>query len=149
MIIRRASWEDCDLLFDWVNEASVRDNSFSQNGVKLQDHLKWFESKLNSPDSVILILEQGDKPIGQVRFDKNSDLAWEIDYSVDVGFRGKGYAKVLLSQGISFMEEKEYMGLVVGKVKTENMASIKVFRFMSFDEKKQGGIYVFQTELES
>jgi hypothetical protein len=46
LIFRRAKKEDCELIYKWANDPEVRKNSFSGAAITVENHQKWFESKL-------------------------------------------------------------------------------------------------------
>ena len=88
IIIRLAQLEDLSLYLRWVNEPIVRKNSIDSDQVSLSIHEKWFSNKLNSKNSILLVMELDELPIGQIRFDIENEIAL-IDYSIDQEFRKK------------------------------------------------------------
>ncbi|MBX7088648.1 MAG: GNAT family N-acetyltransferase [Leptospirales bacterium] len=129
--LRRARPEDADLLFRWVNDPVVRENSFQTRTIEYQNHLRWFTSRLQSPDCEIFILcdtEVSPPEIGQVRFERNADGAFEIDYSVHSSQRGKGRGNELVRLGLEQMFLKLRQRIkFIGRVKSANVASQRVF----------------------
>lgn len=133
MNYRRAVLADAQLLFDWVNEPGVRENSFDKNVITWSEHIKWFEGKLKEQNnSLILIFENNRKLIGQVRIDEQKDGLY-IDYSVDVTERGKGYGGGMLAMIIqdirTLFPKHKYL---IAEVKKENVASLSVFKKLGF-----------------
>ena len=55
LTFRDAVQSDCDLYFKWANDALVRKNSLNTDTISLQDHTKWFTSKINSPDVIMYV----------------------------------------------------------------------------------------------
>lgn len=129
--VRRATIEDLLLYFNWANDASVRQNAINQEMIHLENHTKWFESRVNSEKSFLYVFEQDEIPVGQVRFDINEDVA-EIDYSVDENFRGKGLGKKILSLGIGRFNNVKPEKEIIGIVKYDNIPSSKVFEKLGF-----------------
>jgi len=41
--LRKAERRDADLLFQWVNEDLVRQNSFSTKEILYSEHIRWYE----------------------------------------------------------------------------------------------------------
>lgn len=124
--LRSIHKEDCKLLFNWVNDAEVRNNSFSKTDISWENHSHWFSKIINSPDTNIFILERNKNPIGQVRFDRE-DNYWKIDYSIDEKFRGMGMGSKIIELGLEKMK-----GKIKAWVKKENKASCRVFEKLGF-----------------
>lgn len=133
--LKQASTYDCELLFNWANDDEVRKNSFNSDKILYEDHVKWFNSKLNSNECFIFILKQKDISIGQVRINIESKVAI-ISYSIDKKYRGKGLAVVILK----LLEEKIKnkcidINKLVGFVKFDNIASQKAFESLKYSKK--------------
>ncbi len=123
--LREITKEDSALLLTWANDETVRRNSFHTEKISEAEHEAWFDNKLADPDCHIYIAEDGDRPIGQIRADIEDGTA-EIDYSVAVSERGKGYGSALLAG----VEKTVPAGKVTkwsAKVKPENTASLHAF----------------------
>jgi len=131
--LRLANLGDAELMFSWVNDPKVRKNSFQQAYISFDQHIDWFRKRLIDVNTTIVILEQNDLAIGQIRFDVNN-LQVAIDYSIDRSYRGKGFGKMLIEKGIDFFRKKnpeenfEFNAIV----KKTNVASIKVFENIGF-----------------
>jgi len=125
--LRDAAYGDAKLLFDWANDESVRNNSINQEPITWENHLNWFREKLNDTGTKILILENNDLPVGQMRV-VMQEGCWTINYSVDKNFRGKGYGKKIV-----LLTLEKYPGdSFRATVKKENIASKKVFENLGF-----------------
>jgi RimJ/RimL family protein N-acetyltransferase len=125
--LRRVREEDGRLIWEWANDPSVRAVSFSSEPILWEEHLKWFQSKLNDPKCIFYIaLNEEDVPIGQVRYDMNDG---EVIVSISLGssFRGKGYGneiiKFSLRKPFKILEDK----CIHSYVKMGNEASVKMF----------------------
>lgn len=133
MVIRNANIDDCKQYFDWVNEETVRLHSFNTELIKWNDHQKWFENKLNSQSSHLYVCEIGSDIIGQVRFDL-VDNYYNIDYSIDKEFRGKGYAYNMLFAAIQKLKDLTQTSFFLkAEVKRDNFASLRVFEKLEMD----------------
>jgi UDP-2,4-diacetamido-2,4,6-trideoxy-beta-L-altropyranose hydrolase len=127
--LRKVINEDIDLLFAWVNDKEVRNNSINTNPILLDEHQKWFKSKMDSSNTSQYILEVNNVPAGQMRFDYDeSERAWIIDYSIAAEHRGLGLGKILVQLGLETFGECP----VVAYVKSENERSKKVFESLGF-----------------
>ena len=132
--LRKVTQEDCELLWQWANDPIVRAASFSSEPIAWEDHIKWFNNKLNSPNCYQFIgLNSEDQPIGQIRFDIDSQLQAEIDVSIDPNERGKSYASDLIKLSTKYFFENTNIKVVNAIVKSENIASIKAFSRSGFD----------------
>ena len=84
-----------------------------------------------------ILVDSDDLPVGQIRFerldfDRNQAL---VSFSLDRLARGHGLAGRLLSLGLDAMRHQwgQQMG-VVAEVKSENLASARVFSIAGFRE---------------
>ncbi|CAM4084873.1 GNAT family N-acetyltransferase [Flavobacterium sinopsychrotolerans] len=126
--IRYASVEDSKILFDWANDADVRENAFNTEKIKWENHQEWFRSKMECSKTIVFILEMDSIPVGQVRFDYDTvNKYWLLDYSIDKKQRGLGLGSLLINYSI-----KKVKGDIRAFVKTENISSCKVFEKNNF-----------------
>jgi UDP-2,4-diacetamido-2,4,6-trideoxy-beta-L-altropyranose hydrolase len=128
--IRKVAYGDEKLLFNWANDRSVRKNAISANEILWEDHIKWFNAKLISPDNEMYIMEKAGKPVGQIRYDRKDDY-FLIDYSIDQEYRGMGYGKKVLKKTLPFITESKMKIRAI--VKSGNLGSIKVFNALNFN----------------
>lgn len=130
--IRKAKLEDCDIFWFWANDQVVRKNSYNAEKISINEHLDWYNKKINDRNCNLFIAECPFGPIGQVRFDKINGR-FRIDYSVSKQFRGVGIGPVLLNKSFSLIECPRPF-FVFGEVKKDNYSSIKVFQKLGFTE---------------
>lgn len=130
--LRRANENDASIYYAWVNDAAVRLSAIDQDPIEWDAHLRWFQNRLNSPDCYLFVLEAGDLPVGQVRFEVQDGHA-SIDYSLDVLVRARGWAKTLLRLGIKRLDESN-PAMLRAVVRHENVTSAAVFRRLGFSE---------------
>ena len=132
--IRKASEDDMDLLYQWVNDEMVRANSFSTAWISYEEHKKWFMDLLADcwRQQYIYVYEQ--EEIGQIRLTINGEKA-EIGYSIQKDKRCMGHGKILLRL-LTKQVKKDFPAIkkLVAKVKSENVASQKVFIQLGFEE---------------
>ena len=145
MKLRTAIITDTKLLFDWANESSVRNNAINTNQIDWDDHVVWFEKKLENKNSFIFIAEINDTPIGQIRFDLENNK-FIIDYSVAKEERGKGYGFQIVKKGIDYIRmHVSYLPKFISLVRPENTASRKIFEKLGFSNKSS--LFKGETEL--
>lgn len=138
--LRLASVDDLQLLYEWTNDKSVREQSFSTAEISLNEHSVWFKNKLADHNSIMYIIEIDRKSAGIIRFEMK-DESTIISISIDSHFRGKGLSSKMLIRTC-----KEYFlnnsKPVLAYIKKTNIASIKSFKNAGFiylrDEKIRG-----------
>lgn len=130
--IRRARAEDVTLYYNWANDSTVRKNAFNANPIPWGVHQHWFTKKMHDVDSYLFVLEVAGLPVGQIRFDKEAD-EMNIDYSLDVIVRGRGWGARLVNLGINLIKDVTFTRFRA-EVKYENKASYFVFSRMNFTE---------------
>ncbi|MCX6158528.1 MAG: GNAT family N-acetyltransferase [Ignavibacteriae bacterium] len=133
--LRNAIFSDSKLLLDWANDMDMRSNSFNSQKITMEEHEKWYSKKLNdSNNAAIFILELSDKPIGQIRFERNS-RGCSVDYFIAQDERGKGYGKRIVQMGIEEIKSSwENIDYILAEVKKDNKPSSKVFIHLNFVE---------------
>ena len=135
LTLRLAKEEDCRLLWQWRNEENTRKWSFNTEYIPYEEHQKWFLSKLHSVDSLILIVSDGKKDIGQVRFDVNQDSSAEVNINISAAERRKGYGAEALKLACRQAMRKLNINKIVAHIKNDNEASIKAFTGAGFRNK--------------
>lgn len=143
LLLRKATEADIEILFRWVNDKLVRENSFDSHTISFDEHVAWFNRMASDPNKVQYILVLNDKPIGQIRLSINGDEA-EISYSISKSVRGRGYGKEIIRLAIKQVKA-DYPSVVklIGKVKPSNAASYCCFLKNGFEETYQQLEYDF------
>jgi spore coat polysaccharide biosynthesis protein SpsF len=139
--LRNVTIQDCDLLFQWANDKEVRRNSFNSEEIKYEEHVSWFESKLLSKDTHMYLFEFRGNAVGLIRLERNGEDSFLINYSISSHNRQKGYGTALLK----FIKDKYNSHLLIGKVKSDNIASIKAFTNAGYFKKIDSDIVVFHS----
>ncbi|MCB9283035.1 MAG: UDP-2,4-diacetamido-2,4,6-trideoxy-beta-L-altropyranose hydrolase [Lewinellaceae bacterium] len=134
--IRSAIHEDCQFYYELANNPETRAASYNMEPIPLEDHVQWFEQKLSDSNSFLFVGEYRGGPIGQIRFDlKERELI--IGYAVMPNARGKGFGKLLLSEGITQTQQKvNNQTSIVGYVKKDNLASQRSFQSLGFTQEE-------------
>ena len=124
---REATKQDVYLYFAWANDETVRKNSFQSTSITFENHERWFENKLNSPQTLLLVFEdEKNNPVGQVRFETQKEYAL-VGISIDINHRGKGYALEMLKQSSANYFERYPDNYLIAYIKKDNFASYKAF----------------------
>lgn len=131
LMVREAQHQDCELYYYWANDPEVRKNSFSPEPIPMAKHIPWFEARLKSPDSCLLLgVDFDGNPVGQIRFEYGEERkAWIIDISTDDQSRSKGIGKQLILEGLNWMRSRFGSNLAIeADVLDSNPASLKLFQ---------------------
>lgn len=154
--IRPAKAEDAELLWDWANDASVRERSFNQKRITWDAHLEWFSRRLSSPDTKFYILLENSEPVGQIRYDRNGEEnSAEISFSVAKEHRGKSFGIEILRLTTKLALNDLDCEKITAIVIEGNEASSRVFIRAGFQTEgltdirgKHAFRYVWQPEIQ-
>lgn len=135
--LRSANENDALTYFAWVNDPVVRSSAINSKPIDMATHLKWFETHLKDENSNLYVLEARDLPVGQIRFDCH-DAEAEIDYSLDMLVRGRGWASQMLKMGLEAINSSRPTA-ISAIVKRENIASAATFIRLGFIEQASEG----------
>src|ERR1700690_1160291 len=132
--IRRATTADCKVVWELANDATVRESAFSPASISWEDHLAWFESRMQTATCHILIGEAQGAVIGQIRIEERPDGQGEIDVSVAREFRGLGAGSRLIDLAVREVFASTGMSRVHGYIRRENTASQRAFQNAGFQK---------------
>lgn len=122
---RKAKESDRDILFEWVNEAETRRQSFQEQRITPEEHDRWFQNVLKDERIQLLILYLSEKPVGSIRFSIEGKNA-VLSYSIDRGYRGRGLGKELIKMASDYGRESLGLSSLRAVTKLDNIASQKV-----------------------
>jgi len=124
--------DDCEMVWRWRNDYSVRAVSFSEAFITWEEHLSWFHERICRP-YFYLALNQDDLPVGQVRFDqKQSEII--ISIMIDSKFRHKNYGTCLVTIACEKMFFDSDMTDIHAYLRPDNEASRQTFVKAGFKE---------------
>jgi len=133
--LRPAIKEDSRLLFEWANDPEVRVTAFATEQIPWEDHELWFERKLRDEHCYLYIaVNDGQIPVGQIRFDIREDGEAEVDVHLAPAERGKGYGTALITEGLQMLFLATDVRIVHSFVKMKNNASRNAFLKAGFKE---------------
>ncbi|WP_276373587.1 GNAT family N-acetyltransferase [Chryseolinea sp. H1M3-3] len=127
---RMAQLRDCKIYFDWANDPVVRKNAHNPAPIGWDDHVKWFNNKLES-ETLMLIFFDGKVPVGQLRVDSVGKSGL-IDFSVDEEYRGRNIGRSMLTSLIKLAKVGRLFNSLNAQVKSDNISSIKSFTTADF-----------------
>lgn len=130
--ITRATIDDMFDLFELANDPEVRKNSFNQEKIDLETHKKWFNNRVDNDDFLLLVARNGVNFIGSIRFEKDIDNKFIISIQIHKNFRGKGLGKKLLQNAIKKLFNQKENPIIIAKIKSNNLSSIKIFSDSNF-----------------
>jgi len=132
--LREVKQEDCELLWKWANDPIVRGASFSSQEITWEDHIKWFNNKINSSSCKHFIaVNKLNQPIGQIRFEINQQLIAIVSLSLDSQYRGRNYSKLMLQMAMDKLLQNNQINYIQALIKPNNVASIRLFQSVGFE----------------
>jgi RimJ/RimL family protein N-acetyltransferase len=141
--LRRAQPQDAEELFIWRNDTDARAMSLDQSEISWPTHFAWFMRKLSDADTLVYVLEVDHLPVGQIRFDFESQEA-ALSYGLDRLVRGRGWSSSLITAGMAEVARLRPVS-VRAVVKAENEASRKVFTRLGWSESSANDHIVFRS----
>lgn len=129
--IRKANINDLNLYFEWTNDSEVRNKSFHSDKITFENHSIWFNKKINDESTQMYVFEYNKNPCGQVRIGIENSTSI-IGISIDSKYRGKGLGKTMLEMA-SREFFKKYNFPIFAYIKTDNIASVKIFEKAGFN----------------
>lgn len=141
IMLRRCTYSDMNIIYKWINDSGVRNNSFNSDYIEYEVHVEWFNEKMNSSNTYMYIILNNNKEIGIARLEKNNSKAI-ISYLISNEYRGKGYGNEIID-----LIKKEAIinniDVLEAVVKKSNMASRKIFINNGFFEIEENNRYVY------
>src|SRR5690606_9218829 len=112
--------EDSKDLFCWRNDEETRKASISQEPVSWEDHCRWYEKSLASPDRDFYVGYAQKLKIGVVRRDRYKD-GYMLSWNMNPEMRGRNAGKILVKLMCDQTKEPCY-----AEIKPWNIGSIKI-----------------------
>lgn len=127
LFLRKATFEDSEILYNWRNEIKTRLNSFNMEPIRFEDHEIWFKKMMNDTKRIQYIMMYNEDLVGQVRLYIEDDIA-EISYGIGEKFQGNGFGNKIIELLLEKKEEDfPQVKKLIAEVKCENIPSKKVF----------------------
>lgn len=137
--LRPANVLDINQTFTWASNKNIRRYSFNQEEIQFNAHSTWFISKLKNENCKYYILENIlGTGLGSIRLDVENDSA-TISYLIDEKFFGRGLGTKIIKLLVNkIKEEKQNIKTLIGYVQQENLASVRIFEKLGFENEKVG-----------
>lgn len=134
LILRRATRQDCDAIYEWRNAEETRRHIFDSHAIPYEVHRQWFYASLNNPDRVIFIGEINGCPVGVLRYDFSKKEAVISVYLVPGG-QGRGVGTQMIRAGSEWVRaNRPQVGVIRADVLSANIASAKAFLAAGYAE---------------
>lgn len=125
---RKANDSDCRFAYNWRMHPVARAVSRNQDEFSYDSHCGWFSKVLENPDMMLYFVLEGERRVGQIRFDTKGEDAVEISVSIDPELYGKGYGTQIVAEGSRFfLRTYSSIKTIIAEIKSDNVVSIKVF----------------------
>lgn len=139
--LRKVVDGDRELLFKWRNDVETRRQSFNNSNITYLEHKNWFSKKMISENCDFFIVIKEGMSVGQVRIELEEKIGI-INYSIDRKQRGQG----LGTEVLELLKQKYIGNVLVGKVKRNNIASIRAFKKAGYIEYDREDIIEFRSK---
>lgn len=97
--VRPATLDDGPMLHAWRDHPETRAVSGNSAPIQLDSHLNWLARKLVDTGCHLFVAEIGGTAVGNIRFDRQADGAWEVSLYLDPDLTGLGLGRYLLQTG--------------------------------------------------
>jgi dTDP-4-amino-4,6-dideoxygalactose transaminase/RimJ/RimL family protein N-acetyltransferase len=132
--LRLAALEDASLVFRWRNDPVIVSRGTSNRTVTWQEHLDWFRQTVTAQDRLMFLVQRGDTPIGQIRFDHKDAQSCILSVYLAPEFIGKGYGVPAIRAGCMEMFKHWKIPEVIANVRTDNTAAKSAFLKAGFQD---------------
>lgn len=147
--LRTVIESDSMTVFNWSNDPVVRKNSFDSADILLENHEKWFLSRINNDNVIFYMMQYCEENAGIVRYEIKKDHA-VIGITVSKEFRGEKLGSLFLIKSAKNFFEKVNLP-IWAYIKKSNIPSIKVFEkagYLLKQETQISGVESFIYTLE-
>jgi len=137
--IRNASHDDINDFYYWRNHKKTRNMLKNSEPISWEEHNNWYLKSLTRSDrvSLVVLLKESQLKIGCVGFDIKENYSI-ISIIIDPKFRKKKLSQISLDKSIEFFKENNSnIDEIIAEIKTENIASKKIFTKVGFILKKK------------
>jgi UDP-2,4-diacetamido-2,4,6-trideoxy-beta-L-altropyranose hydrolase len=131
--MRLATIADEKDLYEWRNHPKIREVSFNEQVITLEQHTQWFRNTLSNPNRLLLIGEMKENPVGVVRFDIDGNSAEVSIYLIQENHH-KGLGQSLLSSAEQWLKEnKTNISVIKANVIERNSISQRFFTHAGYE----------------
>lgn len=128
--LKNVTKKDIQKIYNWRNNPKIRVCMFNPGEIKLEDHIIYWENRLNNPEEYSFIILNGNKELGIVRLDKKEN-SYEVSIILDPEMHGKGIGTKTVEE---IIKKAKDLGIrkLTSRVKEWNVGSKKIFEKNDF-----------------
>lgn len=121
---------DLATTLEWRNDPVVLASAKTSNPISMAEH----EAMYKYNNSIKLVFELDDVPVGYVQFNRDSDYRRSSEWSFHVApeWRGKGLSQIMLKCALYYVKTKENFTEINAFVKKDNLISVKLHEKLGF-----------------
>jgi UDP-2,4-diacetamido-2,4,6-trideoxy-beta-L-altropyranose hydrolase/UDP-4-amino-4,6-dideoxy-N-acetyl-beta-L-altrosamine N-acetyltransferase len=138
------------MVLTWRNHPNIRKCMFTQDKIKLENHLKYIELLKAKDDRVYFLVKRGFQPIGVIDFTNIDHQAKTTEFGIYANPQIKGIGKFLMESIIAYAFGHLHVKTLISEVFEENISAIKLYRRYNFRDtrtRKVNNKKVLQMEL--
>ncbi len=129
---------DAELLFGWRNDPEIVRLGSLNKMVSWEEHNGWFANLLGSDSKKGYIFSYNAQPIGQVRFDSNTESSCFISIYLIGGYGGKGLGIRFMKMAIdAIFQQWNKLEVIIALVRLDNPIGQKAFLNAGFSPEIQ------------
>jgi len=140
--LQKATYNDCQTLFDWQSNREVRKYFHNPEPVKWQQHCQWLRNTLASSNKCLYIIKQNCSnnhelsSVGVLRLDALQSLTYDIDacWEISIIISPLHQGKKLAERAIIKIPEVFKNQGIIAEVHHDNGASHKLFSRAGFNK---------------
>jgi spore coat polysaccharide biosynthesis protein SpsF len=135
--LRRVTVDDAEKVFTWRNDPWIVSLSSSQKSVSWQEHINWFEKRINDSENIFLIIQTAEGiDCGVSRISRTSIKKAEINIYLLKDFTGKGLGTAAIQSSCSLAFEEWPIQEIYAQIRQDNFPSLSSFSKVGFIKQK-------------
>jgi UDP-2,4-diacetamido-2,4,6-trideoxy-beta-L-altropyranose hydrolase len=132
--LRPATLEDREMIFRWRNDPFIVAHGSWHRAVEWEEHEKWFEETVRGKNRQMFIILHQDKPIGQIRFDRENQSDSVVSVYLMQPFTGRGWGSQAIRMGCEAIFQVWDVDRVLACVRLDNTIGRAAFLKAAFRE---------------
>lgn len=138
--LRLATMDDLEMVFRWRNDPFILAHGSSHREVGWEEHQAWFCETLRAVERKMFIVVYSERPIGQVRFDRESNDDCVISVYLLREFTGQGWGVEAIRMGCASIFEIWDANRIIACVRRDNPRGRGAFLRAGFRETEATGL---------